>query len=102
MCLEIVDKPVQLSLFGSTIIKSVMLKAQSPKMAWYKITLEYNPTHRSYFIKKESGTHLKILDNRTWKFDSYAQAKKYFLAKIKQKTSQRKSSPRVYSIVKKE
>ncbi len=100
MCLEIVDKPVQLSLFGSTIIKSVMLKAQSPKKAWYKITLEHNPTNKNYFISKKSGTHLKTLDSRTWKFNSYAQAKKFFLAKIKQKTNQRKSSSRVYSIVK--
>jgi hypothetical protein len=93
----IIDKkPKQLSLFDTTEIRSLRLKAiNSPRQAFYHIFLLNKGM--TYSVKKESGTLNKTLDARSWDFNDYLQAEKFFDRKIKEKTTAM-NRKRIYQI----
>lgn len=88
--------PVQLKLFEPTICKEVLLVAESPKNAFYRLRLEVSID--GYMIRKESGSGENVLDRRKWPFKSRKIAEKEFDRKIKAKTDPDRKSPRKYRI----
>ncbi len=88
----------QISMFGTTVLKSTHLIAESKRSAFYNLYIEI--VDRNIFIRKESGTGDKILDTRRWKFENYADAEKKFNQIIKSKINPKRKSPRKYKILK--
>jgi len=54
--------------------------------------------HGQYIAKKESGTRGKVWDKRSWTFDFFEDADKYFERRIKEKTNRNRKSPRKYEV----
>jgi hypothetical protein len=90
-------KPVQLMLFGSTILYSDYLIAEkSPKKAFYKIKLIHD--NNSFSVKKESGAKGKTLDTREWSFDDIELAEKFYSQKLRQKINPNRKK-RIYRVM---
>lgn len=87
--------PDQLQLFPS-ILKSILLTANSPKNAWWKLEIiEHNG---KYYIRKLSGIPGHVLDRRIWPMESYVEAEKEYYRKIKAKLNPKRKSPRKYTL----
>lgn len=89
-----IPKYAQNDLFGETLKSTYLLSPSSPKKAFYSLSLEIE--FNRYVIKKQSGFGDKILDRRTWVFDTLSDAEKSFDRRIKQKTRPDRKSPRHY------
>lgn len=90
-------RPVQLNLFGSTILSSNYLVAgDSPRCAFYRIWLIQGAA--GFMVKKESGAKNRKLDTRKWEFDQIEVAEKFYNSKIRQKTNPNRKQ-RKYKIV---
>lgn len=86
---------IQLELFPM-VLKTVLLKADSTKKAWWKLSLlEHNDR---YFIEKQSGYMDKMLDRRWWPMADLDTAVLTFEKKVKQKLNPKRKSPRKYKI----
>ena len=90
-------KEIQLNLFEPVSIKEVcLIVPDSPGQTFYNICLE--AYHGQYIVKKESGTRGKVWDKRSWTFDFFEDADKYFERRIKEKTNRNRKSPRKYEV----
>ena len=88
---------IQLNLFEPVSIKEVcLIVPNSPGQTFYNIRLE--TYHGQYLVKKESGTRGKVWDKRSWTFDFFEDADKYFKRRIKEKTNRNRKSPRKYEV----
>jgi hypothetical protein len=88
---------IQLNLFEPVSIKEVFLIVpDSPGQTFYNIRMEVY--HGQYIVKKESGTRGKVWDKRSWEFDFFEDAEKYFKRRIKEKTNRDRKSPRKYRV----
>jgi hypothetical protein len=88
---------IQLNLLKPVSIKEVFLIVpDSPGQTFYNLRLE--TYHGQYIVKKESGTRGKVWDKRSWEFDFFEDADKYFKRRIKEKTNRDRKSPRKYEV----
>lgn len=87
-------KYTQGDLFKSILKQMYLIAPDSPKKAFYNLSLEFE--FNQYFIRKESGFGSKILDSRKWEYPSLSEAEKSFNRRIKQKTRPDRKSPRHY------
>lgn len=87
-------KFAQGDLFGQILKATYLLSPDSPKKAFYALSLEIE--FNQYVIKKESGFGDKVLDRRRWVFDTLSDAEKSFDRRVKQKTRPDRKSPRHY------
>ncbi len=87
-------KYTQGDLFKSTLKQRYLIAPNSPKKAFYTLSLEFE--FDQYVIRKESGFGSKILDRRKWEYPSLLEAEKSFNRRIKQKTRPDRKSPRHY------
>jgi len=91
------DHELQLNIFEPVSIKEVyLILPDSPGQTFYNIRLE--TYHGQYLVKKESGTRGKVWDKRSWTFDFFEDADKYFKRRIKEKTNRNRKSPRKYEV----
>jgi hypothetical protein len=91
------DYDIQLNLFEPVSIKEVcLIVPNSPGQTFYNIRIE--TYHGQYLVKKESGTRGKVWDKRSWTFDFFEDADKYFKRRIKEKTNRNRKSPRKYEV----
>ena len=76
------------------VIKSVYLEAESPKRAFYVLTLRRITD--GYLVCKESGAEGKVLHREAWFRETLIEAEKLFERKRLQKTKTSRRSPRKY------
>ena len=88
----------QLKLFAQKLCSADLVAADSPRGAFYRIWIEDN--NGSFMLIKESGIKGRVLDKRSWSFESLAEAQKVFRRRIKQKTDPERKSPRKYKLIK--
>ncbi|MGD8846165.1 MAG: hypothetical protein PVJ84_08005 [Desulfobacteraceae bacterium] len=50
-------------------------------------------------MRKESGVRDRVLDKRTWPFDTLDDARKLFDRRVKSKTNPQRKSSRIYTLV---
>ncbi len=70
----------------------------SPRKAFYKIWIEGE--NGVYRVKKESGIKDKVLDRRSWPFESFEAAKGLYEKRIRYKTNMKAKRKRKYKLVK--
>jgi len=85
---------IQLNIFEPTVIKSALLKANSPRDAFYRLWLEHDDD--VYAIRKESGSGKRVQDRRRWVFQDYDKALRFYERRIQEKTNPERKSPRKY------
>jgi hypothetical protein len=90
----------QLSLFPQKLCSAHLVAADSPRSAFYRIWIaDYNGV---YLLVKESGIKGiigRVLDKRSWPFESFEEAEKVFNQRIKEKTDPERKSPRKYKLI---
>ena len=91
-------KFTQGDLFGQILKAAYLLSPDSPKKAFYTLSLELE--FNQYVIKKKSGFGDRVLDRRRWVFDTLSDAEKSFDRRVKQKTRPDRKSPRSYVEIK--
>ena len=78
------------------VIREALLRADSPKEAFYRIRVEVLPARIGYVLRKESGSGKHVSHREAWFRDSLKEAINFYEAKIKQKTTPGRK--RVYSV----
>ena len=76
------------------VLKSVYLEAESPRRAFYKLSLK--KITDGYLVCKESGANGKVLHREAWFRETLREAERLFERKLLQKTSVLRKSPRRY------
>lgn len=76
---------MQLKLFDRNVIFEAELYANSPKKAFYYLSLVFE--NCSYIVEKKSGANGKILDQRKWIQRDRERAGIFFANKLLQKLS---------------
>ena len=87
----------QLSLFPDRLCSAYLLAPDSPKKAFYRIWIEKNAC--IYTVCKESGAGDKVLDKRSWPFETFEDAQKLYDRRIKSKTNPDRKAPRKYLLI---
>ena len=87
---------MQLHLFP-TVIKSAHLVANSPKKAFYDLSLVEDQGR--YYVQKESGAGDKILDRRVWPMPDLRRAILKYNQILKEKLNPERNSKRHYQKV---
>jgi len=88
----------------SEILKEAFLKSDSPRQAFYHLWIEKVELNGQigYLVRKESGVTIgameKIQHRESWFRESLASADTFFDRRIKQKTSRKRNTKRVYVI----
>lgn len=93
-CFLKIPKYNQKDLFGSILKQRHLYAPDSPKKAFYSLSLEVD--FGQYLIRKESGIASKVLDRREWRYHSLEDAEKSFNRIIHQKTKLDRKSSRKY------
>jgi len=78
------------------VLRKAVLRAKSPKEAFYRIRVEALPARVGYVVRKESGSCKKVTHREAWFRDSLQEALDFYEGKIKQKT--RPKRKRVYAV----
>ena len=76
------------------VLKSVYLEAESPRKAFYVLTLR--KITDGYLVCKESGAKGKVLHREAWFRETLIEAERLFERKLLQKTKASRRSPRKY------
>ena len=79
------------------VLKKANLRAQSPRNAFYILTLEQITD--GYLVRKESGGNGMVFNREAWYRESFADAEKLFLRILKKKTNPNRKSRRKYVVV---
>lgn len=87
----------QLNLFTVTVNSALLVAADSPRRAFYRIWIE--DTHGQVRIVKESGVKGRVLDRRTWPCADVEEAEKAYQRRIRAKTNPDRKSPRKYRLI---
>ena len=87
-------KYAQRDLFGCMLKSMYLFAPDSPKKAFYTLSLEFEFNH--YVIRKDSGIDSRTLDRREWRYQSLEDAEKSFNRRIHQKTRPDRKSSRKY------
>jgi hypothetical protein len=90
-------KARQLSLFPEIICTACLVATEGPRIAFYRIWIEADA--RIFTVRKESGVRDRVLDKRTWPFDTLDDARKLFDRRVKSKTKPQRKSSRIYTLV---
>ncbi|SLM31115.1 hypothetical protein MTBBW1_2710002 [Desulfamplus magnetovallimortis] len=91
-------KYIQNDLFGKTLRAVYLFAPNSPKKAFYRLSLEIE--FSQYIIRKQSGIGNKVLDHRKWIYKTLPEAEKSFNSRIRQKTCPDRKSQRHYIEIK--
>ena len=91
-------KFAQRDLFGYILKSSYLYSPNSPKKAFYTLSLEFE--FNQYVIRKKSGFGDTIFDRREWIYQTLHEAEKSFNSRIKQKTRPDRKSQRHYIEIK--
>ena len=78
------------------VIREALLRADSPREAFYRIRVGALPTGIGYVIRKESGTGEHVTHREAWFRDTLQETLDFFKGKIAQKTNPNRK--RVYRI----
>lgn len=84
----------QLNLFTVKVSSALLVAADSPSRAFYRIWIE--DTHGQIRVVKESGVKGRVLDRRTWPCADVEEAEKAYQRRIRAKTNPDRKSPRKY------
>ena len=95
---EVTSKYTQKDLFNYLLEQVSLHVPDSPRKAFYTISLEIEFDH--YVIRKESGIGSKVLDRRVWRYKSFEKAEKIFNSRIHQKTRPDRKCSRRYIKIK--
>ncbi len=80
----------------NAIKKADLIAISSPKQAFYTIWIE--KTDERFVVCKESGGKGRVLDRRSWPFDSFEEAEALFNRRVQEKANPMRRSPRKYRI----
>ena len=80
----------------SEVLKKVTLKAQSPRNAFYVLTLERITD--GFLIRKASGANGRVYDREAWFRESLSDAEKLFGRILREKTNPNRRNPRKYVV----
>ena len=87
----------QLNLFTKRLMSALLVAADSPRKAFYRIWIEQ--TVEDIKLVKESGIKGRVLDKRSWPIESLKAAQEQFERRIRAKTNSERKSPRKYQLV---
>lgn len=76
------------------VLKKANLRAQSPRNAFYRLTLEQITD--GYLIRKKSGGNGVVLHREAWYRENLSDAEKLFARILKQKTNPNSKRKRKY------
>lgn len=80
----------------AVVLKKVTLKAQSPRNAFYTLTLERITD--GYIVRKASGGNGKVYDKEAWFRENLADAERMFSKILREKTDPNRKRPRKYQV----
>lgn len=87
----------QLNLFTVKVNSALLVAAESPRRAFYRIWIE--DTDGQISVVKESGVKGRVLDRRIWPCQDFEEAEKVYQRRIKAKTNPDRKSPRKYRLI---
>ena len=90
-------KHEQLNLFTKRLTSALLIAADSPRQAFYRIWIEQ--TVGDIKLVKESGIKGRVLDKRSWQIESLEAAQEQFERRIRAKTNSERKSPRKYQLI---
>ncbi|MGD9731366.1 MAG: hypothetical protein AB7U45_04220 [Desulfamplus sp.] len=97
---QVTSRYAQKDLFKYLIKKVSLYVPDSPRKAFYRLSLEFE--FNNYIICKESGIGSKVLDRRVWIYESFEKAENSFNKRIYQKIRPDRKSLRKYIEIKAE
>jgi len=80
----------------AVVLKKVTLKAQSPRNAFYVLSLERITD--GYLVRKKSGGNGKVLSREAWFRENLSEAEKLFTKILREKTNPCRKKPRRYVV----
>jgi len=80
----------------AVVLRKVTLKAQSPRNAFYVLTLERITD--GFLIRKASGANGRVYDREAWFRESLPDAEKLFGRIFREKTNPNRRNPRKYVV----
>ncbi len=80
----------------AVVLRKVTLKAQSPRNAFYVLSLERITD--GYLVRKKSGGNGKILSREAWFRENLPEAEKLFVRILREKTNPNRKNPRKYVV----
>ena len=80
----------------AVMLRKVTLKAQSPRNAFYVLTLERITD--GFLIRKASGANSRGYDPEAWFRESLSDAERMFMKILREKTNPNRKNPRKYVV----
>ena len=80
----------------AVVLRKVTLKAQSPRNAFYVLTLERITD--GFLIRKASGANGRVYDREAWFRESLSDAERMFTKILREKTNPCRKRPRRYVV----